>query len=342
MFITLNKRQEFCSVFEASDVGRVETVNLTNSVGFEAAYQLWVTRRKAFFRYASRLPGEDALTASFSAIFAEREKPRPRVWSARGAHHHTNIESNVRAAMTQVIIRQASVAIVFNKRLVYARAFNLAESNWPQAEPTTHFRLASCSKTITALAIFQLMEEGKLDLEDRMQDILQLKTPAGNEPTDPQFKEIRIRHLLEHSSGLSPDGFEDLGALQAAFSDAGKTVSLPVSAENTDSFIATLPVKPPGDTFVYNNCGYYMLGRVVRKLRGTVTPIEAYQKHLFDPLHITRIRRAKDLIEDQEPGEARYQDPLLAVGHSVFPLAKNWCRPITARIIWRLTTALAG
>jgi CubicO group peptidase (beta-lactamase class C family) len=74
-----------------------------------------------------------------------------------------------------------------------------------------------------------------------------------------------------------------------------------------------------GSTFVYNNCGYYLLGRVVNKLRWTSRPIEAYRKPLFDPLQMTRIRRAKDLIADQEPGEARYQDPDLTVHTSAFP-----------------------
>lgn len=319
VFLTLNKNQKFCSVFEASDVGRFEVVKLTDSVGFELAYQLWVTE-KGFLPICVQAAGEDALSASFSAIFVEREKPIPRVWSATGGPDHTHIENNVQAAMTSTIIRQAGVAIVFKKRLVYARGFNMAESNWPRAEATTHFRLASCSKTITALAIFQLIEEGNLKLGDRMQDILQLKTPVGHEPTDPQFHEITIRHLLEHSSGLNPDEFESLRSLTDAFSDAGKTVSLPVSAEDSDSFIATLPlVSHPGDSFVYNNCGYYLLGRVVKQLRGTERPIDAYQKHLFDPLHIQRIRRAKDLISEQQPGEARYQDPVLAVGASVFP-----------------------
>jgi CubicO group peptidase (beta-lactamase class C family) len=319
VFLTLNKNQEFCSVYEASDVGRFEIVKLTDSIGYELAYQEWVTE-KGFLPICVQAAGEDAVTALFSAIFVERDKAMPRVWSATGGHNHTDIESNVRAAMTNTIIRQASVAIVFKKRLVYARGFNMAESNWPQAEPTTHFRLASCSKSITALAIFQLIEEGKLKLSDRMQDILKLKTPAGDEPTDPKFKEIMIQHLLEHSSGLPPSEFDDdLHALTTAFNNAGKTVSLPVSAEDTDSFIATLSVQPPGRKFVYNNCGYYLLGRVVKQLRGTATPIDAYQKHLFDPLHIARIRRAKSLIADQQPGEARYQDPLLAVGPSVFP-----------------------
>jgi CubicO group peptidase (beta-lactamase class C family) len=330
VFITLNKSQEFCSVFEASEVGRFESINRTDMAGYLLAYEQWVTQ-KGFLPICVQAAGLDAFSASFSAIFVEKDKPSPRVWSASGAHHdHTDVESNVRKAMTDTIIRQGSVAIVYKKRLVYARGFNMAERNWPQAEPTTHFRLASCSKTIAALAIFQLKEEGKLTLSDRVQDILQLKTPAGHEPTDPQFKEITIRHLLEHSSGLPTDEYIDLSALQDAFTDAGRTVSLPVSAEDTDSFIATLPVQHPGHNFVYNNCGYYLLGRIVKKLRGTATPIDAYQKHLFDPLHIKRIRRAKDLIDDQQAGEARYQDPMLLVGSSVFPGEKLVAEPYGA------------
>ena len=318
VFLTLAKDQKFCSVFEASNVGIFHIVKLTDSIRFELAFQEWVTE-KGFLPICVQAAGEDPLSASFSAIFVEKDKPSPRVWNATGGHDHTHIENNVQAAMTSTIIRQAGVAIVHKKRLVYARGFNMAESAWPQAEPTTHFRLASCSKTITALAIFQLIEEGKLKLSDRMQDILMLKTPSGDEPTHPKFKEIRIQHLLEHSSGLPTTEFEDLEALTTGFNNVGKTVSLPVSAEDTDSFIATLPVQPPGTVFVYSDCGYYLLGRVVKQLRGTATPIDAYQKHLFDPLHIQRIRRAKDLIADQQPGEARYQDPLLAVGASVFP-----------------------
>lgn len=137
---------------------------------------------------------------------------------------------------------------------------------------------------------------------------------------DPVFNAIKVRHLIEHSSGVQTDTVESLSQLTTAFNSAGKNVTLPVSAEDTDSFIAMLPlVSPPGLTFVYNNCGYYLLGRVVNKLRGTSRPIDAYQKHLFDPLQITRIRRAKDLIADQEPGEARYQDPDLTVHTSAFP-----------------------
>ncbi|HEX5284578.1 MAG TPA: serine hydrolase [Bryocella sp.] len=318
VFLTLNKRVEFCSIYEASDAGKFHVTPAIPGPGFPLDYADWVTVQ-GFLPICIQAAGEDVFSSTFSAIYVEKDKVRPRMWSATGTEPGTQISANVRGAMTGSIIRQAAVAIVYKKRLVYARGFNMAEEGWPEAEPTTHFRLASCSKTITALAALQLIEEGKMSLDDSMQEILHLKTPDGHGPKDPQFSQIKIRHLLEHSSGLPTDTFESLSELQKAFENAGKTVSLPVSAEDRDSFIATLPVSSPGNHFVYSNCGYYLLGRVVNKLRGTSRPIDAYQKHLFDPLKITRIRRAKSLIADQEAGEARYQDPDLRVYSSVFP-----------------------
>src|SRR5262249_754178 len=104
--------------------------------------------------------------------------------------------------------------------------------------------------------------------------------------------------------------------VQAAFAAAGQTITLPVTADQTDSYIASLMFKTDPGPVVYNNCGYYLLGRLVRKLRGTATPAQAYEKFIFKPLGITRIRRAASLVSVQPSGEARYQSPTLALGTS--------------------------
>jgi Beta-lactamase len=173
VFITLNKNLKFCSVFEASDAGQFHVTTSTPAIGCALEYEQWVTQ-KGFLPICVQAAGEDTLTATFSAIFVEKDMVKPRVWSAAGIAVGTNIANKVRAAMTDTIIRQGSVAIVYQKRLVYARGFNMAEGDWPQAEPTTHFRLASCSKTIAAIAALQLIEEGKLSLKELMQEILHL------------------------------------------------------------------------------------------------------------------------------------------------------------------------
>ena len=318
-WLTLNKDKQYCSVFEAMNTeGGAVRENMTPTQ-YVTEFTDFVTNQ-GFLPICVQAVGDDADSATLAAIFVKNETPTKRQWTSTGPVANAGIEAKMRQAMTSSIIRHAAIAIVYQKRLVYARGFTLAEPFWSNVEPTTRFRLASCSKFITALSIFQLIQEKKLNLTEGVQDILKLKTPSGHPPVDPHFKDIHISHLLDHSSGLPTQKFEDLHDLQAAFADAGQSVSLPVSDAATDSFIATIPLDfAPGDSAAYSDCGYYLLGRVVKQLRGTSTPIEAHQKHLFDPLHITRIRRAKDLVADQEAGEARYLDPVIGVGSSVFP-----------------------
>ena len=171
------------------------------------------------------------------------------------------------------------------------------------------------SKVPTALAIFQLIEKKMLSLEDKMQDILQLSTPSGDSPPDSRFSEITIQHLLEHTSGLGD--IDSLGVLKA-FKD---TAHLPVTAEMVNSALASLNLlSDPGNLKKqrYSNTGYYMLAQVIgTKWSQTFRPIDAYQKHLFTPLSITRIRRGVSLIADQPPDEARYQNHDIRVFKSV-------------------------
>jgi len=207
--------------------------------------------------------------------------------------------------------KHAALAIVHGTRLVYARGYTLAEPDWPIVEPTTYFRLASVSKTVTALAIYQLIEEGKLGLCTTLQSILNLTTPGGGPPPDPRFNEVTIQQLLEHTSGLDTDSFDDDFDVVAAYEKAGKAASVPVSEPMTDAYIASLTlVNDPGAVQNYSNCGYYLLGRVVAHLEGTSTPIDAYLAHLLAPLGVKRIRSSVDLVSGQLPNEARYQAAL--------------------------------
>jgi CubicO group peptidase (beta-lactamase class C family) len=177
--------------------------------------------------------------------------------------------------------------------------------------------MASVSKTVTSLAIFQLIEECKVALGHKMQDILQLRTPSGGAPADNKFGNITIQHLLEHKSGLNTDGFRDGVAVRQAFAAAGHTINLPVTEAQTDSYIASLSmVSAPGATQAYNNCGYYMLSRVVAKLRNRASLADAFHDFLLKPLSIARIRRATDLVSQQPADEARYQSPTLSLGSS--------------------------
>ncbi|HMF96410.1 MAG TPA: serine hydrolase [Vicinamibacterales bacterium] len=314
-FVTLNRSNQYLSLFIDRQIGPwVARHNLTPA-GYQAEFDNWTG--KGYFPVVVQAAGTDAASARFAALFAQSETETPKQFSATGPVANTSIDNVIKQAMQDSPVRHASLAIVHAGRLVYARGYTMAEPNWPVVQPTTCFRMASVSKTVTALAIFQLIESKALTLGQKLQDILQLKTPGGAAPADNRFGNVTIKHLLEHTSGINPDAFRNGPAVVQAFQQAGHTVSLPVTEAMTDQYIAGLGmVSAPGATQAYNNCGYYLLGRIVAKVRGKSRPIDAYKPFLLAPIGVTRIRRAVSLVANEPTDEARYEDPSLWVGQS--------------------------
>jgi CubicO group peptidase (beta-lactamase class C family) len=94
----------------------------------------------------------------------------------------------------------------------------------------TPFNLASASKMFTAVAVLQLVEAGRLSLEDDVASILDITS------TDPRFAQVRVKHLLSHTSGLD----RDPNALAFA----------------------------PGSSFLYSNAGFRLLGDIIARRSG--------------------------------------------------------------------------
>jgi CubicO group peptidase (beta-lactamase class C family) len=314
-FVTLNASDLYLSVFTDREIGPwVARHNLTPA-DYQSEFNTWTG--KNYFPLVVQAAGSSAASARFAALFVQQETSVARQFQATGPVANAGIDAIIEKAMQASPVKHAGLAIVHGKKLVYARGYTNAEPNWPLAQPTTCFRIASVSKTVTSLAVFQLIQENKLSLGHKMQDILQLKTPAGVAPPDSRFANITIQHLLEHKSGLQPGAGSDGVAVKQAFAAAGQTVNLPVTEGMTDSYIASLNlVSAPGSTQVYNNCGYYLLSRVVAKLRNRASPADAFHDFLLKPLGITRIRRAVSLVSQQPADEARYQSPLLTLAPS--------------------------
>ena len=311
-FVTLNTDQQYLSVFVDNEVdGSWYARHGITPDEYQSEFNTWTG--KGFFPAVVQAAGADKTSARFAAIFVKSENTVTKQFTPTGPVSNAAIDSVIKQAMQDSPVRHASLAIVHGTQLVYARGYTMAEPDWPNVQPTTYFRMASVSKASTALAIYQLIEAGKLKLADKLQDILQLKTPSGAAPSDPNFMNIKVQHLLEHTSGLNPNAFRNGPAVRDAFIAPGHSSNLPVTEAMTDSYVATLGVNTPGATQVYNNCGYYMLSRIVAKLRNEELPIDAFKKFLYAPLSINRIRRAQSLIADEQSDEARYQDPDLLV-----------------------------
>ncbi|MCX3058186.1 serine hydrolase [Streptomyces beihaiensis] len=115
------------------------------------------------------------------------------------------------------------------------------------------FQIGSITKVWTATLIMQLVDEGRLDLDAPVADVapeLRLSDPHT-------AREVTVRHLLTHTSGIDGDIFTDTGRGDDC---------LERYVEQLDSAAQNHPL---GATFSYCNSGYILLGRVIEKLTGT-------------------------------------------------------------------------
>jgi CubicO group peptidase (beta-lactamase class C family) len=162
-----------------------------------------------------------------------------------------------------------SVLLALNGQIVYSRSFGYAD--FTSREPLTDhsmYQLASVSKQFTAMAIMILNEQGKLNYDDPLQQYL----------PDFPYKDITIRHLLNHTSGL-PNYlwfFEKYWTdqTQIPYNDALIRI---LQEQN-------LPLNfKPGSHFDYSNTGYAVLAYVVEKVSGM--PFSDFLQYtIFEPL----------------------------------------------------------
>lgn len=261
--------------------------------------------------------------ARFSAIFAEREDSDVRTWRMSGSAPMPEIDNAMQAVMTVNMLRGGSLAIVQGTRLVYARGYTLAETGYPDVQPTTYFRQASVSKMFTAAAIYQLIDENAHLPGSSL--LLALDTPLktalpdiANGPPVAHWNDITIRHLLEMTSGVTA------GILGT---DPSASSTLPVGAMAMGQWLYRQPLTNiPGDTtkVVYSNAGYMLLGMVVSRIRGAANYIGGIAP-LLNKLHITRVRSAVTLASGQPSDEARYHSRPLATNRSVMATGQPLC-----------------
>ena len=181
------------------------------------------------------------------------------------------LEPAIRQSMIDGKIPSETIALIQGDKVIWTGAYG--ESNlWAHtpARPTTVYLIGSTFKAMSTMALFKLMEQGKLKLDDPVSKYLDFTIP-GDDPKNP----VTFRHILTHTSGL--DG--DFGALPVWSNAAPKTL---------DEFVRTsLKVKQPPMTKVeYSNAAFTLLGYLVEKISGV--PYRQYIKEqIWDPLEMS-------------------------------------------------------
>lgn len=241
--------------------------------------------------------GGSGAAARFAAIFAKQEWPLAREWRSVGVGSAPAVDAVMRDTLVEAGIRGASLSVVNNIHLVFARGYTWAEPGYPTVLPTTPFRLASVSKVFVGIAIHQLISAGQLKLTDSVQRVLGLTTPSGQAPSAP-FSAITIEDLLLHRSRIDPDWQPTLQTAQAF------AKPLPVDEWDVARYVSSRPLLPTAPS--YNNYGYQLLGLVVARLRGAASFADAIKQSIFDPLQMMRSRGATSLVGHTPNDEARY------------------------------------
>lgn len=194
------------------------------------------------------------------------------------------IDGYIEEQMRQLEIPGLAVAIVRGNHIDHLRGYGVADGTGHPITPQTPFLIASLSKSFTALAVMQLVEEGKIDLDAPVQQYLPWFETADAIST-PQ---LTIRHLLHHTSGFS--------SLNGDLRNLDKNSSEDALEASIRALQNTQLQASPGEQFEYSNTNYDLLGFIVQVVSGK--PYEAYiEQHIFDPLEMrssyTSLREAQ-------------------------------------------------
>jgi CubicO group peptidase (beta-lactamase class C family) len=178
------------------------------------------------------------------------------------------IEAYINEMMVLYNVEGVGIALVKDDKVVFAKGFGQrsAEPKQPATENTL-FLIGSITKSFTSLAVAQLVDQGKLNLDDPV-----IKYVPDLKLADPALtKTVTIRHLLSHTSGLPR-------------ADEHWYANPPASRQQViDDMAKVKPTAKPGEKWQYHNQNFVLAAHIVEKVTGQ-TWEDYVRKNIFEPL----------------------------------------------------------
>lgn len=235
----------------------------------------------------------------------------------------------VKEYMAEFSVPGLQLAFRRGSRVLYSDGFGVANrSDSQRVRPDNLFRIASCSKVFTSAAVFNLVDAGKLQLDQRVfapDGILPQFSDVG-EHRD-WIHDITVHHLLTHTEGGWSNERND-----PMFEKPGLD-----HAELIRWTLRTHPLEyRPGEHYAYSNFGYCVLGRVIERISGQSYP-EFVHRQILWPIGIRNMRIG---THQPAPNEAHYygQDGENPEGFPIFRMDAHGGWIATA---WDMATFLA-
>ena len=230
-----------------------------------------------------------------------------------------SIDALMSGFLTEHKLPGAAVAVSRKGQVVLARGYGFADVEQRAAvQPDSLFRIASISKPITAVAVLQLVEQRKLDLDASAFGVLKWEPHReASRELDARLAQVTIRQLLQHTGGWDRDKSYDAMFRAVPIAQA-LGVAPPAKPEHVIRFMLGQPLDfEPGERYAYSNFGYCVLGRLIEHASGQ--SYECYvQQHVLQPLGICSMRIGRTRRECRWPNEVTYYPHEKPTGISVF------------------------
>lgn len=200
-------------------------------------------------------------------------------------------------------LRGASLSIVRNDSLLYARGYGQADTNQPMT-PEVRLRMASVSKLLTAIGIMRLQDQGKVFLETPVFGPLGVLNEYDACIRDDRYYEMTVEHLLRHQAGFSARGGDVMFGTLRLMRQWG------LSAPPTPDYLVRKEVAKrlsfqPGTDQEYSNFGYLLLSLVIERVSGLPYG-EFMRQEVFEKALCHHFALGGDYLKDRLPGESRY------------------------------------
>jgi CubicO group peptidase (beta-lactamase class C family) len=185
-----------------------------------------------------------------------------------------DIDAYVQRELDKMHIPGAAVGIVEGDQALHLQSFGEADNDGRLVTTSTPFKIGSTSKSFTALAVMQLVDQGRIKLDDPVQVYLPWFRAAG----EASSKRITVRELLNQTSGFSTAAGMTWTFTKDTSDDALENVVRDAKSVKISS--------APGEKYQYSNLNYTTLGLIVQAVSGQ--SYEGYvEDHIFEPLKMT-------------------------------------------------------
>ena len=202
--------------------------------------------------------------------------------------------------MSKTHLPAISVAMVEDGKVVYSKGFGLRNKAYGfKATANTLYAIGSVTKSFTALSIMQLVNEGKLNLEDPVGKYAPLDLKSMGEP-------VRVWHLLTHSSGIPALAYAE-AIIRYATGAGGKWIPM-ATYDELFTFMREAEkwaVTKPGERWFYLNEGYLLLGYIIEKISG-MDYREYVRKRILEPLGMNRTFFGREKLEADKDAAVPY------------------------------------